>query len=165
MVSIFYIVGCSNTNIVFRFKIYFKETRTNLREKVYDRFLAVTSECGARKCGTTKTNCAGKDKKKEECRHSTLVYTLPALNEIYICPRMWRERSTMDCRHNYDQITTVLHEMTHAPAVLDPPTDDHYYGSASITLRAEQAFLNADTYSLFARGMFLSSVLIIMSYT
>lgn len=50
--------------------------------------------------------------------------------------------------------TTTLHEYTHAPGVYSPGTDDNAYGySASVALSSSKAVLNADSYALYANGM------------
>lgn len=49
---------------------------------------------------------------------------------------------------NLDQVTASLHELTHAPGVYSPGTDDNAYGySASSALSSSAAILNADTYA------------------
>lgn len=54
-----------------------------------------------------------------------------------------------------DQVTTVVHELTHAPGVFSPGTNDNAYGySASIALSSSAAVLNADTYALYSQGEF-----------
>ena len=49
----------------------------------------------------------------------------------------------------------LLHEETHAPAVYSPGTQDNGYGySAASSLTAARALANADSYALYANGMF-----------
>ncbi|KAK3081150.1 hypothetical protein LTS18_009764, partial [Coniosporium uncinatum] len=53
-----------------------------------------------------------------------------------------------------DQATTVLHEMTHAPGVYRPGTQDVGYGySLARRLSATQALRNADTFALYANDL------------
>ena len=48
-----------------------------------------------------------------------------------------------------------MHEFTHAPATYSPGTADNAYGyAASTALSSARAVLNADTYALYANGMF-----------
>jgi hypothetical protein len=48
-----------------------------------------------------------------------------------------------------------LHEETHAPGVYSPGTEDNGYGySAATSLSSYDAVLNADSYALYANGMF-----------
>jgi hypothetical protein len=61
---------------------------------------------------------------------------------------------TKSC-HAQDQATTTLHEMTHAPGVYSPGTQDNGYGYAAATaLSSAKAVLNADSYALYANGAF-----------
>ena len=61
-----------------------------------------------------------------------------------------------DVCHGEDQATTTLHETTHAPAVFSPPTDDFGYGyNDTQSMSSDLRVLNADTYALYANGMFM----------
>lgn len=47
--------------------------------------------------------------------------------------------------------------MTHAPGTYSPGTADNAYGySASVALSSARAVLNADSYALYANGLFFS---------
>lgn len=62
---------------------------------------------------------------------------------------------TKSC-HAQDQATTTLHEMTHAPGVYSPGTQDNGYGYAAATaLSSAKAVLNADSYALYANGKWI----------
>ena len=90
------------------------------------------------------------------CSSGVLAYTLPSNNYIAYCPLFFSDLPglTGQC-HAQDQATTALHEETHAPAVYSPGTEDNGYGySAATRLSSSAAVLNADSYALYANGMF-----------
>lgn len=91
------------------------------------------------------------------CDPNVLAYTIPSTNEIVNCPIYYSALPalTRSC-HAQDQATTTLHEMTHAPAVYSPGTQDNGYGYAAATaLSSARAVLNADSYALYANGKLL----------
>ncbi|KAF4627706.1 hypothetical protein G7Y89_g10450 [Cudoniella acicularis] len=88
------------------------------------------------------------------CDSNALAYTIPSTDEIVNCPIYYTELTslTTSC-HTQDQTTTTLHEMTRAPAVYSPGTDDNAYGySAGTKITSAKAILNADTYALYANA-------------
>lgn len=95
------------------------------------------------------------------CESNVLAYTIPSLDVVVNCPLYYSALTslTSSC-HAQDQTTTTLHEFTHAPGVYSPGTDDNGYGYAAATaLSSSQAVANADSYALYANGMFSSSLL------
>jgi len=124
------------------------------------RFRAVANDCGSTSSGVTRTYCTDV---YGACSSGVLAYALPSANVIAYCNTFFNQLPALtgSC-YGQDQATTVLHESTHAPAVFSPGTVDNAYGySASTRLTASQALVNADSYALFAGGMypFLSSSL------
>lgn len=136
-----------------RFNTFFKSTAANVRNTVAARFRAVANDCGSTTSGVTRTYCTDV---YGACSAGVLAYTLPSANVIAYCNSFFNQLTplTRQC-YGQDQATTVLHESTHAPAVYSPGTVDNAYGySASTRLTTNQALANADSYALFAGGMF-----------
>ncbi|KAH6683005.1 putative neutral protease 2 like protein [Halenospora varia] len=137
-----------------KFSEYFKTTSTSVRTTVANRLKAVASQCSSITSGSTKYYCTDV---YGYCDSNTLAYTIPSTNEIVNCPISFTliPALTSTC-HAQDLATTTLHEMTHAPAVYSPGTDDNAYGySASIALSSARAVLNADSYALYANAIYV----------
>jgi deuterolysin len=133
---------------------YFKTTATATRNTIVARLNAVSSDCGGTGSRTT-TNC---NDPYSGCSSNVLAYTVPSANFITYCPLFFSALPalTSSC-HAQDQATTVLHEETHAPGVYSPGTQDNGYGYAAATaLSANAALNNADSYALYANGIFFS---------
>jgi deuterolysin len=131
---------------------YYKSTTTSTKNTVNARLTAVARDCGGTGSATT-TNC---NDPYGGCSSNVLAYTVPSANFITYCPLFFSALPALasSC-HQQDQATTVLHEETHAPGVYSPGTDDLAYGyNAAIQLSTSQALNNADTYALYANGMF-----------
>ncbi|KAL5331915.1 hypothetical protein ACEPPN_001455 [Leptodophora sp. 'Broadleaf-Isolate-01'] len=129
-----------------KFSEYFKTTATATRSTVAARFSAVARECGSTTSGPTDYYC-------------TDVYgKFPTFaNVIVNCPIYYSALPalTTTC-HRQDQATTTLHEMTHAPGVYSPGTQDNGYGYAAATaLTSARAVANADSYALYANAIYV----------
>lgn len=136
-----------------KFSEFFKTTSSTTRNTVAARFRAVANDCGSTTSGVTRTYCTDV---YGACSAGVLAYTLPSANLFAYCNTFFNQLTplTRTC-YGQDQATTVLHESTHAPGVYSPGTVDNAYGySASTRLSASQALINADSYALFAGGMF-----------
>jgi deuterolysin len=136
-----------------KFSEYFKTTSSSTRSTVAARLNAVASECGSTSSGRTKYYCTDV---YGYCESNVLAYTIPSTNEIVNCPLYYSALPSLTgtC-HAQDQTTTTLHEMTHAPGVYSPGTQDNGYGYAAATaLSSSRAVLNADSYALYANGEF-----------
>lgn len=139
---------------VYKFAEYFKTTDPNTRRIVADRLRAVAREASSITSGATTYYC---NDVFNFCESNVLAYTLPAQNIIANCNIWYTYLPDLasGC-HNQDQATTALHEFTHAPGVYSPGTQDLGYGyAASSGLSSQQAVMNADTYALYANGMYL----------
>lgn len=135
------------------FNTFFRSTSSSVRNTVAARFRAVANDCGSTTSGVTRTYCTDI---YGACSGGVIAYTLPAYNYIAYCPIFYNQMParSQQC-YAQDRATTVLHESTHAPAVYSPGTVDNAYGySASTRLTSSQAVNNADSYALFADGMF-----------
>lgn len=136
-----------------KFSEYFKTTSSSTRSVVAARLSAVASECSSASSGATTYYCTDV---YGYCESNVLAYTLPSLNVVVNCPLYYSALPalTTSC-HAQDQATTTLHEMTHAPGVYSPGTADNGYGYAAATaLTSAKAVLNADSYALYANGMY-----------
>ncbi|EEY23941.1 metalloproteinase [Verticillium alfalfae VaMs.102] len=92
-----------------------------------------------------------------ECSTPLVGYTWPLNNWIIMCPMFFDTRPPVpqEC-HKQDHTTTMIHEMTHNPAVYEVATQDAAYSYPNITqLDPDMALYNADTYSLFANAIYL----------
>ena len=143
----------ATSNETSRFNEYFKTTDESTRKTVAERLQAVASDCNATASGPTRTYCTDV---YSGCASNVLAYTLPAYNYIAYCPLFFDNLPALtDTCHNQDQATTVLHEETHAPDVYAPGTLDNAYGyDAAMDLSTDAAVNNADTYALYANGLF-----------
>jgi deuterolysin len=145
------------SNETSRFNEYFKTTDQSTRDTVAERLEAVAADCNTTASGPTRTYCTDV---YSGCASNVLAYTLPAYNYIAYCPLFFDNLPalTNSC-HNQDQATTVLHEETHAPDVYAPGTLDNAYGyDAAMDLSTDAAVNNADTYALYANGMYPSLI-------
>lgn len=138
-----------------KFSEFFKTTTTSARTNVGARFDAISREASSTTSGATTYYC---NDVYGYCDSNTLAYTIPSQNLVANCPLYYTLTIyTQVCRQQ-DQVTTALHEFTHAPGVFSPGTQDYAYGySASTRLTSAQAIANADTYALYANGEFQSS--------
>lgn len=136
-----------------KFSEYFKTTSSSVRSTVAARLSAVATQCSSLTSGGTKYYCTDV---YGYCESNVLAYTIPSTNEIVNCPLYYSDLPNLSgtC-HAQDRATTSLHEFTHAPATYSPGTADNAYGySASVALSSARAVLNADSYALYANGMF-----------
>lgn len=136
-----------------KFQEYFKTTSSSTRQVVASRLQAVAREAQSTNSGSTTYHCTDV---YGYCETNVLAYTLPSLNAIANCDIYYSDLPDLASRcHDQDQATTTLHEFTHAPGVYSPGTEDLGYGySAATALNSNDAAMNADSYALYANGMF-----------
>ncbi|KAL2831475.1 Deuterolysin metalloprotease family-domain-containing protein [Aspergillus cavernicola] len=137
-----------------RFNTFFRTTSSSARSTVAARFQAVAREASSTSSGAITYHCSDT---YGYCSSNVLAYTLPADNIIANCDIYYSALPavTSSC-YAQDQATTTLHELTHAPGVYSPGTQDYAYGySAAISLSSSQALNNADSYALFANAVSL----------
>jgi deuterolysin len=135
-----------------KFSEFFKTTSSATRQNVAARYAAISREAASTTSGATRYYC---DDPYAYCDSYTLAYTLPSHNLVVNCPLYYSLPTLSRVCRQQDQVTTALHEFTHAGAVYSPGTQDYAYGySASTRLSSAQAVLNADTYALYANGEF-----------
>lgn len=127
---------------------HFGNSRGCTKDAVAKRFEAVASEC-ATAPGKTKTKCLDST---GLCAKSpyTVAFAVPATKVITLCPRFFRTAPRTSQCHELDQATTLLHEMTHVPAVRSPYTGDYGYQSDAYMLPWYKALFNADSYAMYA---------------
>lgn len=131
-----------------KFQEYFRTTSSTTRQNVAGRFTAIARESSSQTTGNSRYYCSDV---LGACRQGVIAYTQPATNIIANCPPFYSLRAVSRGCGDQSQASTVLHEMTHAPAIFAPSTQDFAYGySASTRLSAQQALNNADSYALFA---------------
>jgi deuterolysin len=136
-----------------KFQEYFKTTSSSTRQVVASRLQAVAREAQSTSSGSTTYYCTDV---YGYCETNVLAYTLPSLNVIANCDIYYSDLPDLASRcHAQDRATTTLHEFTHAPGVYSPGTEDLGYGySAATSLSSNDAVMNADSYALYANGMF-----------
>ncbi|KAI5796560.1 Penicillolysin [Geopyxis carbonaria] len=137
-----------------KFSEYFRTTSASTRATVAARLNAVAAAASSTTSGV-RYYC-GDD--LGYCQTNVLAWTAPSLNVIANCDIYYTliRGSTTTC-HGQDQWTTTLHELTHAPGVFSPGTDDNAYGYlAAIQLSPGAALLNADTYALYTQAIYLN---------
>jgi len=138
-----------------KFSEYFKTTSSSTRQVVAARLQAVAKEAQSTDSGSTTYYCTDV---YGYCEINVLAYTVPSLNVIANCDLYYSYLADLASTcHDQDRATTTLHELTHAPGVYTPGTEDLGYGySASTSLSSSDAVLNADSYALYANGTFCS---------
>ncbi|KAL2864997.1 putative penicillolysin/deuterolysin metalloprotease [Aspergillus lucknowensis] len=136
------------------FETFFKTDSSDVREDVAARLEAVAQEASSTSGGATQYYCTDE---YGYCSSNVLAYTLPAYDLIANCDIYYTLLPDLaSACWDQDQATTSLHEMTHAPGVYSPGTDDLGYGyDAATALSTEDALNNADSYALFANGVAL----------
>ncbi|KAF5578961.1 uncharacterized protein FSUBG_13680 [Fusarium subglutinans] len=141
-----------------RFVEYFKSNETKAREHVTGRLLAVAEECSTSNSGNTRVFC------RDEIGYCEsdgplIAYTTWVNGYVTMCPLFYDTLPPLPLKcHKQDHATTTIHEMTHARAVYEQEvsTQDYAYGYENSTaLDPLSCLYNADSYSLYANGMFL----------
>ncbi|KAL7272229.1 hypothetical protein RUND412_004974 [Rhizina undulata] len=138
-----------------KFNEYFNTTSNYTRYTVSTRFSAVASAASSNSTGQVSYYCSDP---YGYCRPNVIAYTVPTYNTIANCDIFYTllPAVTSQC-HGQDRIGTVMHELTHASAVVNPWTKDYAYGYwAAVQLSAQQAVQNADTYALYGQAINLS---------
>lgn len=137
------------------FEKFFKTQDPAIRAAVGARLEAVSSEA-AQVDGLTTYYCQDPN---GYCDSQALAYTLPSQNVIANCDLFYELPELSSACGAQDQTTTVMHQLLHAPAVLQPPTQDLAFGYvASLSLDAQAAFLNSDNYVFYVNGKFYRSL-------
>ncbi|KAK2762090.1 hypothetical protein FQN54_001097 [Arachnomyces sp. PD_36] len=134
---------------------YFKSSESSVVEEIVARFEAVAAESNSNSSAATVYYC---EDELGYCEPNVLAYTLPSENIIANCEIYYTALPDLasEC-HAQDQATTTLHELTHAPAVYSPGTEDLGYGyDAATQLSTEEALANADSFALFANAVALN---------
>jgi len=139
------------------FEQYFKDSSSSTRSTVAAHYRTVANDCSSTG-GPTTSYCSDP---YEYCSGDLLAYTIwqntgmaadsGRIGTIYHCPRFFNDipAGPTQC-HEQSQGTNALHEETHAVA----GTVDIAYGFSGISrLSSSQAIQNADTYALYANGM------------
>lgn len=130
---------------------YFKSTTSSTRSTVQTVFNRVATECGTTSGGYADYYCTDV---YGACGSNVLAYTLPSQSFMVNCPLYFSALSALSSScHAQDQATTTLHEVTHLTQIRG--TQDYGYGYSAVqSLSSSQNLNNADTYALFANGMF-----------
>lgn len=144
----------ARTGDVAKFEEYFKTTDDCVRENVALRFEAIEREASSTTSGATTYSCTDQ---YGSCGSGVLAYarfdSAKAHTEISNCPLFYTLPSIAKTCERGCQASCILHEFSHAPQVFSPPAKDYAYGYESCKqLTADQAWLNADTYALYATG-------------
>ena len=135
-----------------KFNEYFRATDSQTRQTVSNRLAGVAAQARGTTGGGTTYYC---DDVSNYCSPNVLAYTIPSQNIIANCKIYYSylPHLTSTC-HAQDQVTTSIHEFTHAPATYSPGTADNAYGyAASTALSTRLAVLNADTYALYSNAI------------
>ncbi|KAG7118803.1 Neutral protease 2 like protein [Verticillium longisporum] len=139
-----------------RFVEYFRSNTSDSRQLVADRLDAVAKECSTSDSGGVRVYCT-EPFDWTECSVPLVAYTWPLNSWVIVCPMFFDTRPPLpQMCHKQDHATTMIHEMTHNPAVYEPSTQDVAYSYPNVTqLDPDRALDNADTYSLFANAIHL----------
>lgn len=130
---------------------YFKSSTSATRSTVAGVFNKVATECGSTTSGVSTQYCTDS---LGYCSSNVLAYTIPTQSLMVSCPLYFSALTGLSTQcHAQDQATTTLHETTHLSQIKG--TQDNGYGYAAIQgLSSSQSLNNADSYALFANGMF-----------
>ncbi|KAH8707116.1 Deuterolysin metalloprotease family-domain-containing protein [Phaeosphaeriaceae sp. PMI808] len=131
---------------------YFKSTSSSTASTVQSVFNRVATQCGSTTSGNSRYYCADI---LGACSNGVLAYTSPSTSQMVNCPLFFSALTPLSrtC-HAQDQATTVLHEMTHLTQVKGTSDYGGYGYNFIRSLSAAQNLNHADTYTLFAQGMF-----------
>lgn len=130
---------------------YFKSSTSATRSAVADVFNKAATECGSTTSGVSTQYCTDV---LGYCESGVLAYTVPSRSLMASCPLYFSALTALSTQcHAQDQATTTLHESTHLSQIKG--TQDNGYGYSAIQgLSSSQSLNNADSYALFANGMF-----------
>ena len=131
---------------------YFKSSTTATRNTVAGVFNKAAAECGSTTSGASTQYCTDV---LSYCSSNVLAYTVPSRSLMVSCPLYFSALTGLSTQcHAQDQATTTLHEVTHLTQIKG--TADNGYGYSAVQgLTSAQSLNNADSYALFANGMFL----------
>lgn len=141
------------------FQEFFMDNSQSTRSQVAAKFRKVAAECSSTPGGTGTSFCTDQ---RRECEGGLLAYTYwqdqgrdTHFGTTYYCPIYFETLVANDAGCNdQSQASNTLHETTHA--VLG--TRDIAYGPQNVRrLEAEQALMNADSYTYYAIGEFLQA--------
>ncbi|EEP79352.1 predicted protein [Uncinocarpus reesii 1704] len=140
--------GAARIPSITKFAEYFKTTEPRIQRIVAARFRAIQRECGAVNRGRARFNC--KDS-SGLCRKGYLAYAVTPGGQVFLCPSFHGLPMNGRSCHSQDKGHVVLHELTHLGEVYEPRCRDYAYSYEGIKrLGADKAYLNADTYGLYA---------------
>lgn len=130
---------------------YFKSSTSATRSTVAGVFNKAATECGSTTSGVSTQYCTDT---LGYCESNVLAYTVPSRSLMVSCPLYFSALTALSTKcHAQDQATTTLHETTHLTQIKG--TADNGYGYSAIQgLTSAQSLNNADSYALFANGMF-----------
>ncbi|WEW59534.1 family M35 Zn2+-metallopeptidase [Emydomyces testavorans] len=130
---------------------FFKTNSPQTRQNIAARFQAIAQECSSSNGGHSPIFCQDV---YNHCQPGLIAYTLFSNSHVAMCPGYFNLPAKVNQGYGPDHGYVIVHELTHAPAVFSPYTTDVAYGyQQSVRLSAQQAFGNADSYSLFAAGV------------
>ncbi|EEP76406.1 predicted protein [Uncinocarpus reesii 1704] len=134
-----------------KFQEYFKTTSPQVRQNVARRFQAIAQECSSPSQGRSIVFCQDV---YGYCQRGLIAYTVFANSHVATCPDFYRLPARVNQGLGPDHGYVMVHELTHAPAVFSPYTQDYAYGYQQCRrLNAQQSLGNADNYSLFAAAV------------
>ncbi|KAI5786970.1 neutral protease 2 [Peziza echinospora] len=137
-----------------KFAEFFKTNSASTMKLVADRLKAVSKAAASINQGQVKYYCSDDF---GYCEPNVIAWTQPSTNTVANCDYFYNNLRPLSRNCNaQDQATTIIHELTHAPGVYTPHTQDYAYGhDASTKLSQENAAQNADTYAIYAQHVYL----------
>ena len=88
----------------------------------------------------------------------SLQYALSGSRRVFNCPSYFYLPSFSRTLLQKDQVTSMLHELTHLGTIFFPPTkDEAYLYQTLLTLNVTKALGNADPYAYYAKHLCLES--------
>ncbi|RPB19941.1 zincin, partial [Terfezia boudieri ATCC MYA-4762] len=101
-------------------------------------------------CNDPRGNCTG-----EEPR--IIQYALSQAGEVYNCPDLFNLPRFSTNLLQKDQVSSMLHELTHLEGIYFLPTKDlEYLHKEVLGLNTTSALQNADSYAYYAKAVCLA---------
>lgn len=134
---------------------YFRSPSSCMRRKISNRFSKVAADCSLRS-RKTKTVCNNPLNYCVYRGENVLAYTDKRTNIINYCPKFWETpalpRPTLNGCWKDNQVSVIIHEETHAPAIVRSPTEDFAKMEGVFMIGKAKAWQNADNYGAYAVG-------------
>lgn len=138
------------------------------RDSVSEIFTLVAEKCNPSEPVTNKIFC-DEPSSIDTCDHEFEPTAYMRNGQIILCPKFWDKKyDESTCGEDSDRSTIFIHEFSHMFQINEKQITDFAYSDQSkfYDITSQEALINADSYTLFARSKFAkySSVLLKILY-